>query len=78
MTIDIDTLKKIVCEAISTHIVEISCTDCFERMDRFAEMTLSGQDTAEAMPLIHEHLERCSDCNEEFGALLKAIRSLEA
>jgi hypothetical protein len=77
MTIDINTLKGIVCEAISTHIDEISCADCFERLDRFAEMTLSGQDTTREMPLIHEHLERCRDCNEEFGALLKAIRSLE-
>jgi len=78
MTIDINVLKQIVCESISTHSVEISCTDCFERLDRFAEMTLSGQDTAEAMPLIHEHLEHCSDCNEEFEALLKAIRSLKS
>ena len=75
MAIDIDTLKRIVCEALTTHIDEISCADCFERLDRFVEMTLLGQEAAKAMPHVHDHLERCADCREEFHGLLDAIQA---
>jgi hypothetical protein len=74
MTLDIDTLKRVVRDAITTHVDEISCTDCFERLDHFVEMALSGQEPARIMPHVHEHLERCADCREEFSALLQAAR----
>jgi hypothetical protein len=28
------------------------------------------------MPLVQDHLTRCSDCHEEFEALLEALRRL--
>jgi predicted anti-sigma-YlaC factor YlaD len=45
-------------------------------LDRFVEMKLAGKDAAAAMPLVHDHLERCRDCREEFEALLEVLRAL--
>jgi hypothetical protein len=54
---------------------EIGCEECFEEVDRFIAMELSGLDTAEAMPLVREHLHMCGECLEEFEALLAALRA---
>ena len=53
---------------------EIGCDECFERLERFVEMELSGLDAASAMPLVEDHLDKCGDCREEFEALLEALR----
>ncbi len=54
---------------------EIGCDECFEQVDRFIEMELSGLDAAQAMPLVQEHLEICGECREEYEALLTALRA---
>ena len=55
--------------------VEIGCDECFEQLDRFVEMKLSGLNAAQAMPLVQEHVEICGECREEFEALLAALRA---
>jgi hypothetical protein len=52
---------------------EIGCDECFEQMDRFAEIEFSGSDAARAMPPVHDHLRKCEDCHEQYEALLRAI-----
>jgi len=52
---------------------EIWCDECFEHMDRLAEMEISGSDAATAMPLVHDHLRRCEDCLQTYEALLVAV-----
>ena len=56
---------------------EIGCDECFEQVDRFIEMDLSGLNVAQAMPLVQEHLQMCGECREEFEALLAALRATE-
>jgi len=70
-------LKKMVRGILATRPDEIGCDECFAQLDRFVEMQLAGKNAAEAMPLVHDHLERCHDCREEFEALLAALRALE-
>ena len=43
-------------EIAETREEEIGCDECFEEVDRFIEMELSGLDAAQAMPLVQEHL----------------------
>ena len=65
-------------EIAETREEEIGCDECFEEVDRFIEMELSGLDAAQAMPLVQEHLKICGDeCREEFEALLAALRATE-
>jgi len=75
MKLELDTLKKMVRGIITTRPDEIGCDECFEQLDRFVEMTLAGQDAAEAMPLVQHHLEQCGNCHDEFEALLSVLRT---
>lgn len=74
MTLDLDTLKRILRSIADAHPGEIGCGTCLDQLDTFAEMRLAGRDAAEAMPLVEEHLIHCDDCHQEFEALLSALR----
>ena len=71
--LDRDDLDKLVRAVAETRESEIGCNECFEHMDRFAEIEFSGSDSATAMPLVHDHLGKCEDCHEKYEALLIAI-----
>jgi len=74
--LDSEMLKQMVLNILSTRPDEIGCDACLEQLDRFVDMTLAGKNAAQAMPLVQDHLERCTDCREEFEALLAALRAL--
>ena len=74
--VDLGMLKEMVQEIVSTRPDEIGCAECFEQLNRFVEIKLAGKNAAEAMPLVQDHLDRCSDCREEFEALLAALRAM--
>jgi hypothetical protein len=71
--LDRDDLDKLVRAVAETRESEIGCDECFEQMDRFAELEFSGSDAATAMPLVHDHLHKCEDCHEKYEALRIAI-----
>jgi Zn finger protein HypA/HybF involved in hydrogenase expression len=68
---DVAKLARAVAE---TREVEISCDECFERLDGFVEAELSGVGARSVMPLVGDHLDRCADCRSTFEALLRASR----
>ena len=70
-----DTIRKLLQMLAMTRPVEIGCDECYERLDEFVELTMAGKNPAQAMPLVQEHLDRCSDCREEFEALLTALKA---
>jgi hypothetical protein len=72
---DPDIFRAWVRAILETREVEIGCDECFEQLDRFVEMRLSGMDAAQAIPLVEEHLQICGLCREEFEALLAALRA---
>jgi hypothetical protein len=65
---------KLVRVLAETSEAEISCDECFERLDSFAEAELSGVEGGAAVPLLGDHLRKCADCCSEFEALLTALR----
>jgi len=70
-------LKKMVRMVKTTKTEEIGCDECFEELDRFAELKLAGKSPEEAMPLVKDHLDRCQSCREEYEALLEALKKLD-
>ena len=70
-----DQLAQMVRMVATTRPDEIWCRECFEQLDRFADLHLAGKNAAEAMPLVQDHLDRCGDCREEFEALLAALKA---
>ncbi len=76
-TLDLVTIKQILNDIAATRPDEIGCEDCFQALDRFAEIVLLGKNAAEAMPLVEDHLNRCGNCRQEFEALLTALRAMD-
>ena len=70
-----DILKQMLRAIANTRPDELSCDECFERLDEFAEQMLAGKDAEEAMPLVKDHLNRCTACREEFEALLEVLQA---
>ena len=74
---DPEFLKGMARGIMTTRPDEIGCDECFEQLDRFVDMKLDGADPAEAMPLVQDHLTRCTSCREEFEALLAALEAMD-
>lgn len=68
---DVARLARVVAETRET---EIGCDECFEKLDGFAEVELSGLEARSMMPLVGDHIGKCSDCRSTFEALLTALR----
>ncbi|MCJ7699991.1 MAG: hypothetical protein MUO62_00270 [Anaerolineales bacterium] len=71
-----EVIQKMMRSIHMTYPNELTCSECFEEVDRFAEMELTGKNAAEAMPLVKQHLERCATCKEEYEALMGALRAM--
>jgi predicted anti-sigma-YlaC factor YlaD len=76
MTLDARVLRDMICQALGTRSKEIDCDQCFDKIDRFAELELMGRNAAEALPTVEDHLQHCECCREEYKALLAALRAL--
>ena len=76
MKLSSETIMKMMVSIRSTREQELDCEHCYDELDRFIEMKLSGKNTSEAMPLVEEHLDRCPACREEYEVLLKALKAL--
>ncbi len=56
---------------------ELSCADIYAILDEFVENEVSGGDKHKLSPLIHEHLDLCSECCDEYEALLAVVEHTE-
>jgi hypothetical protein len=54
---------------------EITCDDMFAQLDQFVEHKFHGRDVEKIAPLLREHLDICSECHEEYAALLHVLES---
>ena len=52
---------------------DVTCKEVFQRLDEYVEKEMDGKDAARLMPLLREHLDICSDCCDEYEALLEVI-----
>jgi hypothetical protein len=49
---------------------EVSCEECFERLDEYVELELGGLDAERRVPGMRAHLEGCAACREDHDSLL--------
>ncbi len=52
---------------------DVPCSQVFSKLDEYVEKELNGEDAAQLMPLLREHLDLCQDCCDEYEALLAAV-----
>jgi hypothetical protein len=53
--------------------VELSCEQCFQELDRYAELERRGADADAAVPGMRAHLEGCPACEEDHRSLLALL-----
>jgi hypothetical protein len=49
---------------------EVSCEECFERLDEYVELELGSLDAERRVPGMRAHLEGCAACREDHDSLL--------
>ena len=54
---------------------EVSCEECFERLDEYVELELGGEDADDRIPGVQAHLEGCPACREDHESLRELVRS---
>ena len=54
---------------------DMSCDDMYRQLDEFVEEEVKSKDAAKLMPLIQEHIDFCSDCDDEYQALLRVLEN---
>jgi hypothetical protein len=55
---------------------ELTCDECFEHLDRYVELELSGRDADAAVPGMRAHLTGCPACGEDHDSLAALVDSL--
>jgi hypothetical protein len=48
---------------------ELTCEECFEHLDRFVELELTGADAEAQVPGMSAHLQGCPACHEDHDSL---------
>ena len=48
---------------------ELGCDECFDQLDGYVELEVTGADAAAAMPALAAHLVGCPACREEHESL---------
>ena len=49
---------------------EMSCSDYFEQLPRYAELEAAGEDAAARLPEVRHHMHQCPECEEVYLGLL--------
>ena len=52
---------------------EVSCEECFERLDEYVELELAGEDADGRVPGMSAHLEGCPACREDHESLRELV-----
>jgi hypothetical protein len=76
MALNLQTLRSLIRQGLPPAHPEIDCDDCLRQVDEYAEKVLAHKGPREGLGLVEQHLEICTECREEFEALLRALRAL--
>lgn len=52
---------------------EMSCTDYFDQLPRYAEMEAAGEDAAARLPEVRHHMHQCPECEEVYLGVLEVV-----
>ena len=70
-----DRYKKLIDCLHEHHESGCDCGVAYRQFECLAEQAVAGADIHTVLPSIAEHLDQCSDCREEFDALVAIIRA---
>jgi len=69
--------RKLIKAVLGPEGPELTCERCFEELDRYVELELSGADAEATVPGMRAHLEGCPACHEDHESLKALVGSIE-
>ena len=60
--------------ALETEEIEISCLECWNLLDQYADLIIDGTHPDQIMPAVRQHLNNCPTCTDEFETLMLMIQ----
>ncbi len=55
---------------------EINCDECLMQIAEFVETELAGKSVCDSLKAVQHHLSLCSECQEEYEVLQKALKQM--
>jgi hypothetical protein len=65
--------REIVNRLLGPEGPEVTCEQCFELLDHYVELELSGARADEQVPGMRAHLDGCPACDEDHASLLAFV-----
>jgi len=65
--------REIVGRLLGPEGPELTCEQCFDRLDRYVDLEVSGAAADEQVPGMRAHLEGCPACDEDHASLLAFV-----
>ena len=56
---------------------EVSCDECFELLDQYVDLELTGEDADARLPGMRAHLHGCPACHEDHESLRELVASTD-
>jgi hypothetical protein len=53
---------------------EMICSEYFDKLPRYVDLEVAGEDAAALMPGVKHHMHQCPECEEVYLALLKLVK----
>ena len=68
--------KALIAKVMATRDQEMTCDECVADLAVFVEVQRTGKPLSVALQAVHEHLERCHACADEYHILHEALAAL--
>ena len=65
--------RELVRRLIGPEGPELTCEQCFDQLDRYVDLEVSGAAADEHVPGMRAHLEGCPACDEDHASLLAFV-----
>jgi hypothetical protein len=71
-------LKQALARLLGPDGPDVGCGVCFNELDRYVELEVTGADADAAIPGLREHLDGCPACREEHESLRALVGGEQA
>ena len=71
-------LKQVLGRLLGPAGPEVGCDICFDQLDRYVELELTGEDADAGLPGLRAHFDGCPACREEHDSLRALVGGEQA
>ena len=68
-----DERRRLIAALLGPREPELTCEECFEQLDRYVDVAVTGDDPDRAVPGMRAHLIGCPACREDHDSLLAYV-----